>query len=60
MFFASMSVISRSMLASRMIVGAKTTARFLGVIFGTLVNVPFNQVRQRTKFSLSLTATRAK
>ena len=31
-FFACMSVISRSMLRSNMMVGAKTTAKFLGVI----------------------------
>lgn len=33
MFFACMSVISRSMLRSRIIVGAKTTAKFLGDIY---------------------------
>lgn len=37
LFFACMSVISRSRLVSRIIVGANTTARFLGVICGTLV-----------------------
>lgn len=37
MFLACMSVISRSMLSSRMIVGANTTARFLGDIWELLV-----------------------
>lgn len=32
MFLACISVISRSMLRSRMMVGAKTTARFFGDI----------------------------
>lgn len=34
MFLACMSVISRSMLSSRMMVGANTTAKFLGDIWG--------------------------
>ena len=37
LFFACMSVISRSRLVSRIIVGANTTARFLGVICQMLV-----------------------
>lgn len=37
MFFACMSVISRSRLVSRIIVGAKTTAKFEGVIYMVLV-----------------------
>lgn len=36
LFLACISVISRSRLVSRMMVGAKTTARFFGVIYHTL------------------------
>lgn len=65
-FFACMSVISRSMLWSRIMVGAKTTAKFLGDIYtNQMLAVPvciliYPRLVFPTKFSLSRLATRAR